>query len=223
MNTASTFHIRAGRRKALGALALAVLVLTGCATAGDQARAEGTAAGAGIGAAVGAGLGYLIGRDAASAGIGAAIGAGIGGAGGYVYADRVARRHEALAGKEQDLDARIAFARGVNQDTEQYNLRLKNEVAELDARTADLQARTKQGTVSQQKLAEEKRMLATKVNDANKQLAVAQDELDGLKKFRAQQQKTSSKALDEQISALEANLAQMRASTTRLASLNQRI
>ena len=221
MKTTSARHVTKGSGKRIVALALAVLLLSGCATQGAQARAEGTAAGAGIGAVIGGVLGYVITRDARGAAIGAALGAALGGAGGYVYADRVAKRHEALRGKENDLDVRIAFARGINEDTQQYNSRLQKEVADLEPKIANLEARTKRQQVTQAELTKQRQALGTKVDDANKQLALAEDELQGLKKFRDEQR--TSPALDEQIRTLEAHLAQMRSNTTALASLNQRI
>jgi len=203
-------------------IAVVVLIFSSCATQSDQARTEGTLAGAGIGAVVGAGVGYLIGRDAASAGIGAAIGALAGGAGGYVYADRIAKRHEGLAGKENDLDARITFARGVNEDTQEYNARLQKEVDELEPKITELAAKKTNQEVTQRELEKEKQLMATRVKEANKQLALGQDELQGLKKFRSEQKK-SSKELDQEIKTLEQSLAQMKSSTSALASLNQRI
>ena len=203
-------------------IAVVVLFVSSCATQSEQARTEGTLAGAGIGAVVGGGLGYLIGRDAASAGIGAAIGALAGGAGGYVYADRIAKRHDQLAGKENDLDARITFARGVNEDTQEYNARLQKEVNELEPRITELAAKKTNQEVTQRELEKEKQLLATRVKDANKQLALGQDELQGLKKFRSEQKK-SSKELDQEIKTLETSLAQMKSNTSALASLNQRI
>src|SRR5262245_32725021 len=222
MNTTSTLHIFGARAKGLCGLAILGAFLTRCATPGDTARTEGTVAGAAIGGAVGAGLGYLVGRNAASAGIGAAVGAAIGGAGGYVYADNVAKRHEALAGKERDLDARITFARGINEDTQQYNIRLAREVTDREQRIARLQTDTQNQETAQRELAKEKQALGARVTDANKQLAVAQQELADLKKFRAEQA-NSSKALDDQIRLLEANLAEMKSNTTALASMNARI
>jgi len=171
---------------------------------GDRARLEGTLGGAGIGAAVGG-----------------AVGA-IGGIGGYAYADQIDKRHAALAGKEHDLDARIAFARGVNEDTEKCNRLLKDEVTKLESRIADVEARTKQGTMTQEKQAKAKQVLTEKIKDANQQLTLVDNELQGLKEFRAQQTQRSE-ALDEEIRKLEVNLAQMRTSTRALASLNQRI
>ncbi|HEY7553167.1 MAG TPA: glycine zipper domain-containing protein [Candidatus Binatia bacterium] len=208
--------------KRLIAVAVVVLFVTSCATQGDQARTEGTLIGAGIGAAIGAGLGYAIGGSGTAAGIGAAIGAAAGGAGGYVYADRIAKRHDELSGKETDLDARVAFARGVNEDTQEYNARLKKEVTELEPKITELAAKKEKQEITQRELQKEKQALATKVKDANKQLAVGQDELQALKKFRSEQ-KTTSQELDEEIKTLEQSLAQMKSSTSALASLNQRI
>jgi hypothetical protein len=208
--------------KRLMALVVVLLLFTGCATQSEQARTEGTLAGAGIGALVGGGIGYLIGGSATSAGIGAALGAVAGGAGGYVYADRIARRHEELAGKENDLDARIAFARGVNEDTQEYNSRLKKQVNELEPKIADLAARKKNQEVTQRELEKEKQALAMRVEDANKQLTVGQEQMNELTNFRSGQKKTS-KELDAEIKTLEQNLAQLKSNTSTLASLNQRI
>ncbi len=208
-------------KQAIALVVVAVLV-AGCATQGDQARTEGTLVGAGVGAAMGAGLGYLMGRDAASAGIGAAIGAIAGGAGGYVYADRIATRHKELAGKENNLDARIAFAQGINADTQQYNERLRKEVTELEPRISDVAAKKATQEITQQELEKQKQVLGTRIREANQQLALGENELEGLKKFRAEQAK-SSKALDDEIKRLEDNLAQTRLATNALASLNQRI
>jgi hypothetical protein len=207
--------------KAFLVLLVVVVFVTGCATQGDQARTEGSLVGAGVGAALGAGVGYAIG-GAKGAGIGAGIGALAGGASGYVYADRVAKRHEALAGKENDLNARITFARGINDDTREYNERLKKEVGALEPKIAELEAKRMNQQVTQQELQKQKQALTARTEEANKQLAVCQNELDGLQKFRSQQAAASS-ALDEQISTLERNLAQMKANTIALASLNQRI
>ena len=208
--------------KRLIALTVVGLFLTSCATQSDQARTEGTLAGAGIGAVVGAGVGYLIGGSGTAAGIGAAIGALSGGVGGYVYADRIAKRHEELAGKENDLDARVAFARGVNDDTLEYNARLKKEVNELEPKITELAAKKKNQEITQRELEKEKQALATRVKDANKQVVVGQDQLADLKKFRSEQKKTS-KELDEEIKTLEQSLAQMKSNTSALASLNLRI
>jgi hypothetical protein len=196
--------------------------LSSCATQSDKARSEGSTVGAGAGAATGAAIGAILGRNRKSALIGAALGALVGAISGYVYADQIAKRHEELAGKENDLDARIAFARGVNEDTRDYNARLQQEVRDLAPKVAELAAKKKRQEITGQELAREKQALSTKISIANNQLTVGQKELQELKRFRSGQKKTSE-ALDAEIKALEQNLAQMKTNTTALASLNQRI
>ena len=216
--------------KRLGALAAILLFVASCATQGDQARTEGTLAGAGIGAALGAGLGYLIGGSGTSAGIGAAVGALAGGVGGYAYADRVAKRHEELAGKENDLDARLVFARGINEDTLEYNRRLKKEVNALEPEINQLAEKKRTQEITAEELKEQKLALENRVEEANKQLALGQEQLQDLKKFRSGRTKTAkgpdqkkSKELDAEIETLEKRLAELKSNTSALASLNQRI
>src|SRR5215467_9944835 len=191
MNTPSAPHTRVARLKELVVLVAVAVFLTSCATVGDRARLEGTLGGAGIGAAVGGAVGAIggaiLGDTGLGAAIGAAVGAAIGGIGGFVYADQIDKRHAALSGKEHDLDARIAFARGVNQDTEKCNRLLKDEVTKLDSRIADVEARIKQGTITQEKQAKAKQVLTEKIKDANQQLTLVDNELQGLKEIRAQQ------------------------------------
>jgi len=193
MNTTSARHIY---RLGVAVVLLLTLLLTGCATQEDTARAQGTGIGAGIGAAVGAGLGYALG-GAQGALIGAGVGAGLGAAGGYMYADQVAKRHEMLKGKEQDLNTRIAFAEAVNSDTRAYNQRLQKEVTDLEPKIASLETRMKAQRVTK-------------------------EELQDLQSFRAKQSSASPR-LDAQIAALEANLEETKAHTAALASQSARI
>jgi uncharacterized protein YcfJ len=208
--------------KRLITLAFILLFLTSCATQREQARTEGTLAGAGLGAIVGGGVGYLIGGSATSAGIGAALGALVGGTGGYVYADRIAKRQEELAGKEDNLDARIAFARGVNDDTQDYNRKLASDVKTLSSDVDKLAAQNKKQQAQNQQLLAKKEQLEEKVKDANAQLTVADTQLTDLKSFRSSQPRPS-KDLDAEIKKLETSLAQLKSNTSALAALNQRI
>jgi len=100
--------------KKIVALAIVVTLLGGCATTDQQAKTEGTVAGAGIGALLGAGIGALAGGGKGAA-IGAGVGALVGGVAGYSYANTVVKRRQVLQGKENDLDARISYAQGVNK------------------------------------------------------------------------------------------------------------
>ena len=157
-------------------LATGIVILcfvTGCSTPSQRAKAEGVLGGGLVGAGLGAAIGFAVGGPRGAM-IGAAIGAGTGSVVGYSYADNVTKRHKELAGRENDLDARIEFARGVNEDTEEYNRRLQEDLRQSEAKIDQLKA--KGG-----KSPEEKRALSAKVEDANKQLARAEQEMQGLK------------------------------------------
>ena len=195
-------------------LAVTVLFIAGCATKGQQARTEGTGVGAAGGAIGGALIGYLLG-DEKGAAIGAGVGALIGGLAGYSYADNIANRRQELAGRENDLDARIKYAHGVNQETKECNQRLEKEI---EAQVA----KVNQQQITQQELEKERQALNRKVQVANDQLALAEKELQELKRFQSQQPQTSDE-LDTEIADLEQNFAQLRRNTSELASLKQRI
>lgn len=221
MKTTSVQHTVRGRVTGGLALVLVALLLTSCATQGDTARTEGTLIGAGAGAAVGAGLGYLIGGSRGAL-IGAGVGAATVGTVGYVYADQVAKRNEALRGRENDLDARIEFAQGVNADTRQYNERLRRQVADLEVKVADLEARKRAQQVTQQELMDTRQAVSAQVNDARRQLQTAEAQLQDLRDFKARQS-VPSPALDQEIAKFETTLANIRSHTTTMASQNARI
>lgn len=221
MKTASARHVCWRRVKASFALIVVVVFLSSCATQGGQARTEGAVAGAGIGAVVGGGLGYLLGGTRGAV-AGAVLGASLVGTAGYVYADQVANRHEMLRGKETDVNTRVAFAEAINSDTRQYNLALQKDVDDFAPKIARLESQVRTQQASRRELAEQKQALSNKIDDANKQVGVASDELQGLKNFRAQQS-GSSPQLDAQIAALETNLNEMRSKTTSLASMRTRL
>jgi gas vesicle protein len=202
------------------ATALVIFSVTGCATPGDRARTEGTAGGAAIGAAIGGILGRALGGDSKSTAIGAAIGATIGGAVGYSYADRIAKRHRELAGREDDLDAQIQFAKGVNQDTQEYNRILEREITNVKPQTDRLVAQIHRNDITQEQLKQERKNLDTMVSTADKQLKLAQNQLDRLRRFQNTQ---ASPELDQQIANLEAKVETLERNTQALASQRQRI
>jgi hypothetical protein len=208
--------------KRLRTLLVIVLLITSCATQEQQAKTEGTGIGALLGGAVGAAIGGIAGRDARSALIGAGVGAALGGVAGYAYADNIARRRQELVGKENDVDARIAFARGVNEDTQEYNRKLSGDLKTLRSDIDKLTAQNKSQESQNQDLIAKKERLEQTVKDADSQLAVADEQLQELKTFRSNQGK-SSKELDGEIKKLETNLAQLKSNTSALAALNQRI
>lgn len=207
--------------KSIGAIIFIVCLTAGCATQSQRAHTEGTAAGAGIGALLGAALGAAVG-DEKGALIGAATGALVGGIAGYSYADSIAKRRAELAGKENDLDARIAFARGLNEDTQKYNEQLVNDINSLEAKVNALATQYKEQQITQQQLGTERQVLENKVHNAQQQLQLATEQSDDLKRFRSQQTAPSD-TLDIEITRLEGQLAQLKANTTTLASLSRRI
>ncbi|MDQ3564756.1 MAG: YMGG-like glycine zipper-containing protein [Pseudomonadota bacterium] len=207
--------------KRLIAVVLVAFLAAGCATQGQQARTEGTAAGAGIGALIGAGLGAAFGGGRGAA-IGAGVGALLGSIAGYSYADNIAKRRSDLAGKENDLDARIAFAHGVNEDTQKYNVQLASEINDSAVKVNTLAAQYKNQQITQQQLVTERQNMSKKVQDAENQLQIANEQLDDLKRFRSQQPGPSD-TLDIEITRLEGQLAQLKTNTSTLASLSQRI
>lgn len=207
--------------KRLITFVIVLLFVSSCATQDEKARTQGTLGGG----ALGAGLGALIGAAAGGgrgAWIGAAAGGLVGAAAGYAYADKVVQRRKELAGREDDLDARIKFARGVNQDTEEYNRHLEEEMKAEEQQIDRLAKQVTDQQKAQQKRNELKQGLAKKVEDSQKQLSLAEQQLADLKQFRAKQTQASG-SLDAEISKLEITLSQLKTNTTALASLDQRI
>ena len=208
--------------KRLLTLAVVVLFMASCATPAQQAKTEGAAGGAAVGAGLGALAGYLIGGNATGALIGAAAGGVLGGAVGYSYANRIVQRQKELAGRENDLDARIKFARGINQDTEEYNRKLEEEIKAEEQQISRLTS----GVGDQQRINQQREALrkdlANKAEDANKQLSVAKAQLEDIKNFRSQQSQ-SSQDLDAEISKLQITVAQLESKTQTLAAMGQRM
>ena len=207
--------------KKLIVLSILIIFISGCATKGQQTRTEGTAGGAGIGAVIGGLLGYALG-DEKGALAGAALGAALGGAVGYTYADNIANRHAELAGHENDLDARIAFAEGVNQDTQEFNQLLERDIATLAPEIDALSAQARQEKITQKELDKKRQSMEEKVEETEIALAAAEDELKDLKKFQDRTPDQSDK-LDSEIAKLERNLKQLKKNTDTIASLSQRL
>ena len=199
-------------RKLIGVL-LVFCLLSGCSSDPQKRSAgEGGAIG-GLGAAVICKLAG--GSDGTCAAVGIA-GAAAGAAIGYQYAGNIQKRRQQLAGRENDLDARIEYVRGLNEDTEKFNQRLSGQVVTVENQI-------KQGRLSQAKLVQTREALDKEVQAAGTQLKAANKELDDMKRFRAQQVARNSPELDREITRLESLLAEAQQNTTALASLRQRI
>ncbi|MCP4340876.1 MAG: hypothetical protein GY799_18800 [Desulfobulbaceae bacterium] len=207
--------------KKLIVLSILFLFISGCATKDQQTRTEGTAGGAGIGAIIGGLIGYVVG-DEEGALAGAALGAALGGAVGYTYADNIANRHAELAGHENDLDARITFAEGINQDTQELNQLLEREIATLTPEIDTINTQARQEKITQKELDEKRKSMEQKVEETETALAAAENELKELKKFQGRTPDQSDE-LDSEIGKLEKNLKQLKRNTDTIASLSQRL
>jgi predicted RNase H-like nuclease (RuvC/YqgF family) len=201
------------------ALLVVAALLPGCANDQNgqvpmttQAAGEGAVVG-GVAGALACKLGRLTPAQCAAAVVGlAVVGAGVG----YSLADHIQERRKQLVGHENDLNARLAYVRGLNADTEAYNAQLKTNIA-------DAQAKINQGNLSAQALEQSRTNLTQQVADANKQLAAGEQQLADMKRFRAQQPPANRTQLDPEIARLESLLAEARSNTNALASLRQRI
>ncbi len=203
------------------ALSLLFILILGCANQNQQARTEGTAGGAVVGGLLGGLLGYAAGKQKGAL-AGAALGSILGGSIGYAYADNIANRHRELAGHENDLDAQIKFAEGVNHDTQQYNQRLKSDIANLTPEVNNLVAQAQQERITQQQLNAKKRSIERKVEETKTALAAAEKQYRNLKDFQNRTPNKSDK-LDAEIAKLESNLAELKQNTNAIASLGQRL
>lgn len=161
------------------------------------------------------------GDTAACAGIGVGGGAIIGAAC-YGLADRLSNRRNELAGRENDLDARLQYVRGVNKDAEQYNAELRKSVNDVTALTDKTVQQINQGTITSKQLASARQALDKQIADANTQLNAQKSALQDMKQFQARQAKPSAE-LDAEIQKEQAILAAAQRDTQALASQRQRI
>lgn len=178
---------------------LACAALVGCQTTSQTASLQ-----CGAGGAVG---GYLLckalgGSDAQCLGAGAVIGAG-GAALCYNYASNLERRRAELAGHENDLNARIRYVRGMNEDTEKLNAELGERVAATTRSTDELVAQIQQRRITQQQLAKERQARDDEVKAARAQVTKGEGALQEVKAYRAQRGGTASPELDQAIARQE--------------------
>ena len=201
-----------------------LLTLIGCSMSVACSTPQQTAAlECGVGAAaVSFALCRLVGGNTgACAGIGAGVGAG-GGAACYGLADHLEKDREVLAGKENDLTARLQYVQRVNADSEKYLAQLQKSLQDTRQQTDDIVAGTEQNRYSAKQIADAKAAI-------NKQSADAQRETDAtarayadMKQYQARHPHQSSQ-LDARTADLLRLRDAMQRDTTALASQSQRI
>lgn len=202
-------------------------VMTGCSTMGEKPGSSGMAAlecgavGAGLATAICIAAGGSAAACAGAAAGGGALGAGIC----YTYAQKYEKRRQELAGKENDLDARLKYVRGLNADSEKLNQDLSTRVAQVSKRTDKIVAQINEGTISQQELVREREGLLKEENTAKDQIALEKSALEDMKRFQVRQARAGSQSaeLDAEIRRQEHLLAETQNATRALAAQRQRI
>jgi chromosome segregation ATPase len=140
---------------------------------------------------------------------------------GYQYGKRLEERRKVLQGKEQDLCARLQYARALNSDTEEFNEGLQKEVAQLTQQTDKLVPKVREGKVSQQELSNSKKAINERIEVTKQNVARAENELQDLKQFRTTA--APSAELDAEITKLQGLLARAQGNTAALAAQGQRL
>ena len=199
-------------------VALSSAALLGCETPSQNASLQ---CGAG-GAAAGYLLCKALGRpDSECIKAAAVIGAG-GAAICYNYASNLERRRKELAGRENNLDARIKYVRGLNEDSQQLNTDLSKRVAVVSQSTDDLVVQIRQKKVSAERLARERKARDDEVAAANVQVAKGAEALNEVKVYRAQN-RTASPDLDVAITKQEQLLADAKRNVALLSAQRARV
>jgi uncharacterized protein YcfJ len=201
----------------------------GCTTTGttdaQRTRNEGTAVGAGTGALLGGIVGALVGGDSKGTLLGAAIGAAAGGAAGYAYGDHVASKKAEYTKQEDWLDQCIASAQQVNQETRAYNEQLKTQIAQLDAKTRELEQQYAASQADKQTLLAEKKKIDAAIKTTDEKLNRAKFEMDAQKQALAQVDDKGVQAqnLDAEIVKLKDLIQELEQHGEDLAGLSSRM
>ena len=195
--------------KGLLCIILPFIILLGCATDSQRTKTEGTLIGAGAGAGVGALIGAAV-RGKKGAVLGAKIGAVLGGVGGFAWGNHVASKKEKFASEEDYLDAVITSAREVNDETRQYNVELQNEINRLEHETEQLARKYKQKRVAKATLQERLQEVNAKREEAKKQLAIVESEIQIQQRvLQTEQNNAESAQAKSQLASMEAEIAQL--------------
>ena len=199
-------------------LCAACCAMPGCATNQQTAALECGAGGGGVSY----GLCKAFGGSSETCNRMAVLGAGAGALACYHYAGNLEKRRQALAGKENDLDARIKYVQALNRDTEQLNEQLRGKVAEMTRRTDDLVRQTRAGKITLEQRQRERARLDDETAASRQQVALGREALDEMKQFRARRGQ-ESQALDAEIARQERLLQEAERQTSAMAAQRRRV
>jgi hypothetical protein len=136
--------------------------------------------------------------------LGIAVGAGgLGGLACHSLASSYEKSRQELAGKENDLDARLKYVRELNEASEKLNNELNVRVAEVSKRNGETVKRIEQGNISSGELAKEREALLKEEQNARDQVKLEEAALKDMKKFQKEQlgKNTGDKALHAELDA----------------------
>ncbi len=205
---------------------LVFVFIAGCAGMTDRQKTVSEGAGAAGGALLGAIVGQLIGKDTKGTLIGAAIGAAVGGGLGTAYGNHVAGKKAEYASQEAYLNACIASAQQVNEETRQYNVSLKDEINGLDKEVNKLLAQYKSKKAGKARVEKEQQKVQAKLSEAQAKLKTVQDEVEIQKQVLASERGKSkaelAESLDKEIALLEPSAKELDKQTQALASIGDR-
>jgi hypothetical protein len=194
------------------------LLLAACATPEQNASLE---CGAG-GVAVGYLACKMMGKSDADCARFAVVTGGVGAVACYSYASRLEKRRQQLAGHENDLDARLQYVRGLNEDGQKLNNELRERVAAASKRTSELETQVSLNRASGDRLAKERQRLDDELKNANQQVALQREAINEVKTYQSRRRQPSPD-LDAEIAKQDRLLADAQRQVDTLASLRERV
>jgi hypothetical protein len=208
--------------KKLLIIIVCTVLLSACATQGQQAKTEGATGGAALGALTGALIGGLAGGNWQSAAIGAGAGAVAGGVGGYFYADNIVKSNQELQAQEVSVDDQIRIAKDINSQLQAGNQDTGKKLAQFNQDITLLNSQNKGQASKQKKLAATKQKINEERINVQKNLDAAKTSLSELEKKRTTNSSQSAD-LDAQVLQLKTTYSELQQKSNALASLSQRI
>lgn len=194
------------------------LLLAACASQPGNSAVEGAA----IGGIAGYALCKMAGHSDRDCQRFAVVTGGITAAVMYNYASNLEKRRKELAGRENNLDARIAYVKGLNEDGQKLNEDLRTRVLAADKRTGELLAQVQQNRASAKSLQAARSQLSKDVDAAQQQARSQQEAYDEVRRYRAGLRQPS-RALDTEVARQEQIVAETQGHVNQLLSLRERI
>lgn len=136
------------------------------------------------------------------------------------YQDQLCEERKKLKGHEEDLDARLVYAKNVNEKTKKYNEHIQKEVADIEEKIEKAQGNKDE----LEKLNKQLSNLNEKIEADKAELVTNLDELRDYRETISVKKESKEKVdeLDAQIEELETELAMMDKEMERMASYHRK-